>query len=411
MNQNAFSIEDNATKKVNDGVTVLTQEETRQILTPFAFDIDKSLFGLPLATPTKRAIAILIDLLFITLLSDTPGEILALVIAITIFRLGSKKRATALGKEKGSKRRAGLRLLAAFIVFVVLVDTLPPVINRYINNEAEKGRDSINTEVQNIFNAEGKPLTNSEMLAFGLLTAGSVLTVNRSECETLTCWQGELSPLINQYANYLLKEDVLADTMSSITEQINLNREDKKLLTIYLIEQYKTAHKKIVNENITISKAIALPEEITIPTQALADNKTITPADTDATLNTLSLKPSAENNKPVYSIIEWTKAMIEDLGLGFGWAAFYFTAFTALWSGQTPGKKIVGIKVLQLDGTPLSIWDSFGRYGGYGAGLATGLLGFIQILWNPNRQAIQDQISSTVVIDVKKADKFNLAYK
>ena len=40
----------------------------------------------------------------------------------------------------------------------------------------------------------------------------------------------------------------------------------------------------------------------------------------------------------------------------------------------------------------------FGRYGGYGAGFATGLLGFLQVYWDPNRQAIQDKISATVVI-------------
>ncbi len=42
--------------------------------------------------------------------------------------------------------------------------------------------------------------------------------------------------------------------------------------------------------------------------------------------------------------------------------------------------------------------DCFGRYGGYGAGFATGLLGFLQVYWDPNRQAIQDKISATVVI-------------
>ncbi len=104
----------------------------------------------------------------------------------------------------------------------------------------------------------------------------------------------------------------------------------------------------------------------------------------------------------MYSIIEWIKGIINDLGLGFGWATFYFTAFIALGQGQTLGKKLLGIKVLQLDGTPLSLWDSFGRYGGYGAGLATGLLGFIQIYWDPNRQAIHDKISATVVIDIRK---------
>lgn len=53
---------------------------------------------------------------------------------------------------------------------------------------------------------------------------------------------------------------------------------------------------------------------------------------------------------------------------------------------------------MKLDGSDFSLWDSFGRYGGYGAGFATGLLGFIQVFWDSNRQAIQDKISETVVI-------------
>jgi len=35
-----------------------------------------------------------------------------------------------------------------------------------------------------------------------------------------------------------------------------------------------------------------------------------------------------------------------------------------------------------------------------GAGLASGLLGFLQIYWDPNHQGIQDKISATVVIDI-----------
>ena len=109
-------------------------------------------------------------------------------------------------------------------------------------------------------------------------------------------------------------------------------------------------------------------------------------------------KTKAAEETPVYSAVEYVKALISDLGLGFGWAALYFTAFSAWWRGQTPGKKLFGIRVIQLDGTYMSAWDSFGRYGGYGAGFATGLMGFMQVLWDANRQAIQDKISATVVI-------------
>ena len=63
---------------------------------------------------------------------------------------------------------------------------------------------------------------------------------------------------------------------------------------------------------------------------------------------------------------------------------------------------MMGIQVVQVNGSSLDYWERFGRYGGYGAGLATGLLVFIQIFWDPNRQAMHDKISSTIVIDNRK---------
>lgn len=103
-----------------------------------------------------------------------------------------------------------------------------------------------------------------------------------------------------------------------------------------------------------------------------------------------------------HSLIEWAKGIIADLGLGFGWAALYYSVFTAWFNGKTPGKRLMHIQVLKLDGNGLTLWESFGRYGGYGAGLATGLLGFLQICWDPNRQAIQDKISETLVIQGRR---------
>jgi uncharacterized RDD family membrane protein YckC len=88
----------------------------------------------------------------------------------------------------------------------------------------------------------------------------------------------------------------------------------------------------------------------------------------------------------------------DDLGLGFGWAAVYFTAFLALWRGQTPGKRIAGVRVLRLDGKPLGWWISFERFGGYAASFSVGLMGFFQILWDRNRQGLHDKACETVVV-------------
>jgi uncharacterized RDD family membrane protein YckC len=104
-------------------------------------------------------------------------------------------------------------------------------------------------------------------------------------------------------------------------------------------------------------------------------------------------------------LLTWLQDSLINLGSGFGWAAIYFSVFTAWFHGQTVGKIMFSIRVLKIDGKELSLWDSFGRYGGYSAGLATGLLGFLQVVWDPNRQAIHDKISETVVLDLRKPER------
>lgn len=365
------------------GAVSLSQDETRQILTPFAFDIDKSLFGIPLASPTKRALAILIDLLFVAFLSSTPGEVLALVIAITLYRLGSKQRALKLGKQKGFKRRKFLRFIAFFIVFVVLLEFLPSLFSSSVFENDTKKTDVINISESS--------LSTSQAIAFSALSGAMLLTVNNSECIELTCWQNELSPLVKEFSSFHLKDKVLEGAVEEIAEATKLVKVEQIQLEKHLVDVYHQAIQDDKHEEV---------QDKQVQDEQQEDKLSVV-----QTVSEVSTELAVKEKRPVYSIIEFVKGLIEDLGLGFGWAAFYFTVFTALWYGQTPGKKILGIRVLQLDGTPLSMWDSFGRYGGYGAGLATGLLGFIQIFWNANRQAIQDQISATVVIDDRKKAK------
>lgn len=255
---------------------LLTAEETREVLTPFAFKIDESLFGIPLSKPWKRLIAILVDLFLVLLLTETPGELLAIVVAIIFFRLGNRQRTEALGKKFGLRRRI-MRFFGAFIIFILLITTLPSLFDKsaeLLNGEQSKSPTTVMIEVD--------------------------------------------TPEVDPKA----QRDVA----------------------------------RVIDDNVT-------------------------------------------KQEGGYMGVDWIKGLIHDLGLSFGWAAVYFTIFTSLWEGQTPGKRLMGLRVLQLDGTALSISDSFGRYGGYGAGLATGLLGFMQVLWDPNRQAIHDKISATVVVD------------
>ena len=97
-------------------------------------------------------------------------------------------------------------------------------------------------------------------------------------------------------------------------------------------------------------------------------------------------------------LIQWFTSRLESLSFGFGWWTLYFAILMPWMKGQTPGKRVMGLRVVRLDGQPVTWWHAFERAGGYAAGLATGTLGFVQIYWDANRQAIHDKVAGTVVI-------------
>jgi len=386
----------------NPDVRELSEEETKQYLTPFAFKMDKSLFGLPLASPTKRGVALLIDFSLIALLSDVSGVFLAFAIAVTLYYLGNKKRAQERGKKKGHKRRAIMRFFAALMLFVILLDTLPPLLKFFGGEESELQ-----------VGGENKSLSLTQSLTLGAIALSTLQAVADSDCNTFDCWKLQLDLVAVNMANISYEGDIevsktqLDDIFNDVGKEIELSSNEQEQLISSMHDSYNKEFSNLVAEQegdssdkSTTELSASAQDEKPLSGQnkdvvfVLGDDGKLTDVD--------KLKGEEKSNKPVYSLIEWVKGIIEDLGLGFGWATFYFTAFIALGKGQTIGKKLLGIKVLQLDGTPLSLWHSFERYGGYGAGLATGLLGFIQIYWDPNKQAIHDRISATVVIDLNK---------
>jgi hypothetical protein len=93
--------------------------------------------------------------------------------------------------------------------------------------------------------------------------------------------------------------------------------------------------------------------------------------------------------------------LLDQIGLSFGWGIVYFSLLPAWWGGQTLGKKLLGLRVVELTGKPMTVLLGLKRYGGYAAGMATGGLGFAQALWDANRQGLQDKAAHTVVIDLR----------
>ena len=414
----------------------LTGDETKQVLTPFAFKIDKSLFGLPLASPLKRGIAITIDGLLIAMLSSAPGELLAIVIAVTLYRLGSQQRAEEMGYVKGRKRRKLMRFTAAFATFIVLLSVLPDAFNDLGWSDSDKYNGSSYGEDDNTYNDNTDKVFNEltaekgemvaskigDQLLFSLAIAQAVSNLssqeNEQECLAVDCWFQALEPSVLTLDETSLSFTDKKKLLNVSVEELDVPDEIESqlisklsgLLTPSVIESSDAndidGGANIDNETERISEGVGQehisPVDMSkseMSQAEMSEEESSKPASQHS--NSQEKDSTSTSDKPVYSVVELVKGIIQDLGLGFGWAAFYFTALTAVWGGQTPGKKLCGIRVIQLDGTPLSLWDSFGRYGGYGAGIATGLLGFLQIFWDANRQAIHDKISATVVIDAK----------
>jgi uncharacterized RDD family membrane protein YckC len=137
--------------------------------------------------------------------------------------------------------------------------------------------------------------------------------------------------------------------------------------------------------------------------EAGASEATLPPSPTFGQLDTYAKRLAAENQHLRESVrgSSWLNLVADfsrTFGLTFGWAGVYFTLCTAWMRGRTIGKFAVGTRVVKLDGRPLTAMDAFTRYGGYAAGIATGLIGFARLLWDPNRQAIEDKIAWTVVL-------------
>ncbi|OUS73237.1 RDD family protein [Pseudoalteromonas sp. A601] len=307
----------------------LTRSETKEVITPYAFKIDEALLGLSLASPTRRAAAMIIDVMLIFLAAKLSAALIAFVAAVAFYKGTAQKH---LPKMNSLWRRV-LKLTAASLLFFSSLYLLSVAIDYF---DGDTVAESATTQQDIVLSSEEVQAVNTYLQ----------LTSDNEKCGQV-CQKNELTNLVSQ-----------------IPKLAELN-EDANVYVVRSLLQLMTAEQQSYDE------------------QRLEEIESIEPQ---------------PNSPTSHSILKWGIGIIEDLGLGFGWAAIYFTLFSLLWKGQTPGKKVCNIRVVALNGEPLGLLDCFGRYGGYGAGFATGLLGFLQVYWDPNRQAIQDKISATVVI-------------
>ena len=82
----------------------------------------------------------------------------------------------------------------------------------------------------------------------------------------------------------------------------------------------------------------------------------------------------------------------------------YFTYFHGT-TGQTPGKKILGLKVIQKTGNEMTLGLAFLRWVGY---IISGLvfnLGFLWVAFDRKKQGWHDKIAATYVINLREESK------
>ncbi len=324
-----------------------TVKEDNTIVTPYAFQVAPELLGEPLATPARRGVAQCIDLMFIYYISHANGLVLGALAALTFMRAGNN---VAKGKGKTSRGKM-LRLGAAFLLGYIVYTTFdgPPQITGYPATQASSVSDSIE---ENGF---------SEQDLRPALVGVSTL-IWKSCDDDFDCLKEVTEGFIEVQADLGAELSELKAIQSRFLDKSTLSDEQKATLITLAETTFQRSAERLAQEQ---------AEQTAASPDAAKGEETDKPADESGS--------GAGFFASLTELLHDGQAFLSELGLGLGWAALYYSAFTAYMQGCTPGKWITRIRVLRLDGRPPTLWESFGRYGGYGAGFATGMLGFLQI--------------------------------
>jgi uncharacterized RDD family membrane protein YckC len=98
------------------------------------------------------------------------------------------------------------------------------------------------------------------------------------------------------------------------------------------------------------------------------------------------------------SLATWVAAAL--ILLGFLLYYGYFAAFEALWGGQTPGKRVVGLRVISVTGQPITPFDALLRNLLRIVDQMPGIyaVGVLSIFFTSRNQRLGDLVAGTVVV-------------
>ncbi|HLL83312.1 MAG TPA: RDD family protein, partial [Longimicrobium sp.] len=381
--------------------------ETRHIIRPEHFALAPQLLGMELARPARRLGAILLDLALVSILVKTAGPwLFALAAAYAFFRFASRRTG-------GTTRRILVRVAGALILFLAVKRGFNAA-QEYARGKSDAPRVAAASVAGGGRKASAEPAKAAEP---GLGTAMRVTTslVALHNAKSAEEARPIAQKVVASFRESGMDDDAIRKALADFEEDSGKPWMEEALKG--LVAPLSAAPAPLPPETLAVRYAAALTSGDSAAADSLRPRVGVALASDTLTALDKELKEERTEKAAMEQRAEAAEEardekkgllgslidLLEDLGLGFGWTGLYFTAFTALWRGQTPGKRLLGVRVLRLDGKPLTMWGSFERFGGYAAGLVTGLLGFAQVFWDRNRQAIHDKISETVVVRERKS--------
>lgn len=372
----------------------MSQSEQRHVIRPEHFQVAPQLLGMTLARPSRRLIALLIDLLLVAILAQSGGGfLLALAAAYAFLRFASRSKAIGETRETGRKRMWLLRAAGAFLLFIAVqgawrsaksttakLATMATGAAAEAPAEAGKGTPSAGSVMA--MGAGAMRLSSAESREDASEAAGLLVRSMRAS--------GANDEAIRETLDGIVREsdrDWMAEVVSEVLPPVRGDTTPAESLAV--------RHAAALTSGDTVHADSLRPLLASALARDSLDGLRHQVSELQGDRDELRRRAEAAENR---GLLGRLFQLLDELGIGFGWTGLYFTALTALWKGQTPGKRLMGIRVLRLNGEPVTLWIAFERFGGYAAGLFTGLLGFAQVFWDRNRQAIHDKITETVVV-------------
>jgi len=106
-------------------------------------------------------------------------------------------------------------------------------------------------------------------------------------------------------------------------------------------------------------------------------------------------------NVVIYILTAFVRGAAASLVMSFLISLGYFAVFEGSGSGQTVGKRLVGIRVVDFEsGGHISYGRAFARNVGRLLSGFVFFLGYLWMLWDADRQTWHDKIASTTVVPV-----------